>query len=168
MEHPGNLEQSAIDRLDMALLRSSFLDEFAQIEASIGRILCSSGVVQSGEPFSQRLKEFRKVEKTPMIAKANLNQRDPIADSIAAILTTRADIVHSSMRIGVVDGQSTAMFTNAKESITDYPCSRLLSTTAFRELIYTAQCINKRIAALGRVNPASVPQPPSPDAAGGP
>lgn len=168
MMYEARSQQFSPDELDLTLLRASFIDEFARVEAAVAGILSSIGTVHNGEPFSQRLKEFRKAEKTAMIAKANLNQRDKIADDIAAILATRADIVHSAMQIRVVDGQHTAVFVNAKEAGTDYPCARLLSPNQFRELVYKLQCINKRIAALGRVNPPSSPPPPSPGAAGGP
>lgn len=168
MEHQANLEQFNPDGLDLALMRSSFLDEFAQLETSVCRILCSCGAPASGEPFSQRLREFRKAEKTPLIAKANLNKRDQIAEAIAALLAIRADIVHSSMKVCIVEGQTTAMFTNAKEASMDYPPVRLLSTAQFRELIYKVQCINNGIAGLGRVNPASSPQPALPSATNGP
>ena len=168
MEHDGIPQHRDLNAVELYLLRSDFLDACANLEAAVCRILRSCGDARSTEPFGHRVQAFRKAEKTNLIAKANFGQRDQIADAIAELLPVRADIVHSAMKISLLDGQTTALFTNARTASDDYPVVRLLKAQDFRELIRRVANLTARTGTLGRVSPASSPPPPSPDAAGGP
>lgn len=156
------------DAIDIYLLRNEFLDAFAELETAVFRVLHSCAKPATSEPFSQRVKAFRTAEKTGLIAKANLSQRDQIADGIVNLLTVRADIVHSVMKISNVDGCDTAIFVNAREASADFPLARSLTVNDLRDLIQKVKQLNNQIANLRSVNPPSSQPPPSPGAAGVP
>lgn len=166
MEQTARIEQADTVELELSLLRSAFVDAFARLETSICKILASCGAMPSNEPFKQRLKDFQKAEKTHLIAKSNYTKRDQIAVAVDALLSVRADIVHSEMRIANVNGEPTAFFVNAKDAAAEYPCTRLLSLNQFKELIYKTKCPESRVVDLSRVNPPSSQPQPSRDAAG--
>ena len=157
------------DKIDFVFARSDVLDAFAELEALIGRILKSCGHPASNEPFGHRLKAFRTAGKTTFIAKANLGQRDHIADAIADLLPIRADIVHSAMRLVTFDGREVALFVNAQQAFAPYPQARIVDLVQLRGLARELRDLRKRVSELAKcVNPASSPPPPSPGAAGGP
>jgi len=168
MEHSKIIEQAGIDRYDMALARNDLLDAFADLEMTISRILRSCGIAPSNEPFGNRMKAFRSAEKTNLIAKANLGQRDQIADEIAMLLPIRADIVHSRLRASRVEGHVVCYFINSQEASSDYPSGRLLSIAQIQSLIERVIKLTERVGKLKLINPASSPPPPSPGAASAP
>ncbi len=169
MEHGKIIEQPNLDKYDMALARNDLLDAFADLEMIISKILRSCGVSPGNEPFGNRIKTFRTAEKTTLIAKANLPQRDQIADEIAALLPVRADIVHSRLRACRVEGHVVSYFINSQEASSDYPSGRLLSLTQINSLIEKVDKLTERVGGLNRAtNPPSSPPPPSQGATGGP
>lgn len=159
--------KEALDGKVLHIARSEFLDAFAELELVVLKILKSSGATAKGEPFSQKVKSFRSVNKTSLIAKANFPQRDILADDICTLLRIRADIVHSRMTICEINGVLAASFINVNEAGTPYPATRILDQSQLKQLTAEATRLVRRIGQLNKTNPASSPQPPSPDAAGG-
>ena len=168
MQQQAITDPATCGATEMLIVRNDFLDAFADLESAVVRVLRSCGVPAKGEPLSHKLKAFRTAEKTPLIAKSNLSQRDQIADDIAALLPIRADVVHSRMQLCTIDGQTAAIFVNGQESGLLFPPARVLNLSDMRQLVAMTHRLVERIAGLKRINPASSPLPPSPDAAGGP
>lgn len=145
----------------LVVARSDFIDAFAELEEIVSRILRSAGHAPKGEPFCQRIKTFRGLDKTPLIAKQNFGARNQLADAILALLPVRADIVHSRLDVRTIDGVAAAMLTNAHESGTEYPTCRVLTATQFHELTARIVRYTQRIAALGKTKPETPSAPVS-------
>ncbi|MDE2411567.1 MAG: hypothetical protein KGM18_07310 [Sphingomonadales bacterium] len=168
MEIDASHNQAELDRIEFLIARNDFIDAFADLEVAVCRVLRSTGQNPKSEPFGQRVKTFREAEKTHLIAKANYGARNQIADEIFAILPVRADIVHSRMNTHRIDGQLAAVLTNVQDAGAEFPTARILTLAQFKQLVSRITQFTQRIAALGKINPASLPQPPSPGAAGDP
>lgn len=159
----------ANEPLEFVTLRSAFLDAFSDLETEVITILKSAGISSSNEPFGNRVQKLREADKTPRIAKANLGVRDQITDGITELLPIRADIVHSRMRIGILDGQPVALFINSKEASNSDALTRILTLKRMQGLVALVERLVKRISDLGRTaNPASSLPPPSPGVTGDP
>ena len=163
-----DIEPSSVDReqakATLVVARSEFIDAFAELEEVVSRILRSAGHAPKGEPFCQRIKTFRGLDKSPLIAKPNFGARNQLADAILALLPVRADIVHSRLDVRMIDGLAAAMLTNAHESGTEYPTCRVLTATQFHELTNRIVRYTQRIGALGKTKPETTTAPaPSAD-----
>ncbi|WP_296676163.1 hypothetical protein [Novosphingobium sp.] len=156
--------------IEFALARNDFLDHFADVEGAICKILQKNGTPQiNKEPFGNRLKAFREVQNTTLVAKCRISQRNQLADSLAKILPLRADIVHSRMHIAQLDGMPVALFVNSLLTHDPDAPARILSLQRIKQL--SAKLVNhaKTLDLLRKpINPASSPPPPSPGVAVGP
>lgn len=157
-------------QLDFALARSDFLDSFADLEAAIWVVLDKSGTMLTAkEPFGNRVKSFRELQSGTQLAKCRVNQKNQIADALLRLLPIRADLVHSRMQISVWDGEPVAIFTNAALADDPDALKRIMKLARLKTLTEKLRHYSEVTRSLRKpINPASSPQPPSPDEAGDP
>lgn len=149
--------------------RSELLDAFADLEAAICVFIKDAKLAPKAQHLGARIEAFKAIDGIPRIAKANYSTRDKLASEVAALLPVRADIVHSRMRPCLVDGAPAAKFINSMQELEDFPLCRILTVDELRTMASKVLRIVTQLSQLGRVsNPASLPPPPSQDAAGDP
>lgn len=142
-------------------LRSEFLDAFAELESFIAVLLDHAGKAAPAQHLGCRLKEFREIEPNSRLAKENLKRRDQLAGKISALLPLRADIVHSTMRVCIIDGEPSAIFVNAQNLAESNPPCRVMSQADLTRLLKQVEDLTAQLRTLNRSPnpPSSQPRP---------
>ena len=158
-----------LGEFELKALRSEILDAFADLESLICSFLKDARLSSKASHFGARVEAFKMIEGITRIAKANYSKRDRLAEDIAGLLPIRADIVHSRMRICVIDGFPAAIFVNSQNKSEAFPPRRILTADELGTMCSKILHIVAELGTLQRVsNPASSPPPPSPAAATAP
>ena len=162
-----NIATPLANRDDFHIARSVFLDAFAELEVSVGRLLATSATFKSSEKksFGHRVQDLRDLKPCPKISKEKCAK---IADKVARIhplLSIRSDIVHSQTVIANIDGIIHAKICNNLMSLEARPYVRLLRIEDFKAYTGEARKIANELAQL--LNPPSSPPRPKPAATGG-
>jgi len=161
-EHDANTAQ-------FQQLRSKFLDAFADLESFIAVMMNHAGKAVPAQHLGCRLNEFRKIEPNSRLARENLDRRNQLADKISALLPLRADIVHSTMRVSIIDGEPSAIFINAQNLAERSPPCRVMSQADITQLQEQVRDLTAQLRTLNRSpSPASLQPRPLPDAASAP
>ncbi|MBS0475840.1 MAG: hypothetical protein JSR28_11965 [Proteobacteria bacterium] len=147
--------------------RSRCLDAFASVEECVVALLDILGLPSGGEPFGHKLKALRQAKASPKFSKARLEKLGILIPSCVELNQLRNDIVHSRLQLAEVSGEFRACFTNTKECLVGGQSARLFTLDGLARL---SQNFTRLAVELKQVliNPASLPQPPSPGAAGDP
>ena len=169
MKHEVIHTEKSLATLEWLQARNDILDAFADLETRIAFILKrAKNLPPKGQCLGQRLEIFRTVKANSEIAAANLARRDTLVNSIAELLPVRADIVHSRMKIHLIDGSPVGIFVNSHDANEKFPQNRLLTLAEMRCLVNSVQELTESLSKLSKPNPPSSPPPPSPGAAAGP
>lgn len=147
MEYSLDLDQAAA-RTHRA--RSEFLDAFGGLEAQLLKLLRSGKKPVNAAQTTALLEAFRKLEATPLIAKANLPKRDTLAARIDELLPVRADIVHSRMIVHMVGNDCEVRFVNARNSHEKHPQSRNLTIAQLEALIRDVGALTDELSGLNQ------------------
>ena len=84
------------------------------------------------------------------------------------LLPLRNDLVHSHLRVALLDQQAVACFWNSRDAQSDKESLRLFTAAGLRQLAQSTADLAGAIRESGSPNPPPSPPPPSPGAAGGP
>lgn len=149
-----------------SIRRSQFLDAFAQVEATISRIIASNDPqFDPRVPFGNKLKALGQLKANHRLSKKAIDRFATVPADIATLTRIRNDLGHGIMTIVHRSDEATAAFHNAADYAVAFPQYTLLSVDDFdsgrRKLLQMATELQKII------NPPS-PLQPWPAATAGP
>lgn len=151
---------------DAHAMRSRFLDAFAEVERMVvrmGKMVAKQP--NDGASLGQRIERARQAQAGPQFSKDNLKKAFDALDAVCALLPLRADIVHSTLRLAMVDAVATLIFSNSRTADTLCPTVRIIDAAEFKTLTTSVQAISAKLRAA--LTPPSPPRP-TPGAAAGP
>jgi hypothetical protein len=92
--------------------RSDWLDAFADLELEIGRCIARRCVGKNKKSFSQRLDDLAALEPGPDLSCRDQARLGALVCQCRQLLLLRGTIVHSHMRVGLIDNVAVALFIN--------------------------------------------------------
>lgn len=147
--------------------RSKCVDAFADVEQAVILILRICGAKVGGEPFGAKIQKLRDVAPSPKISRAAVAKMPEVIERCAEIANLRNDIVHSKLKIAILDDEHKACFVNLREDDKSSQTARIMSLAGLREVAGQMTALANDLRLL-IANPPSSPPPPSPGAAGDP
>ncbi len=162
-------EMSAILRADdqLHLSRSHFIDAHAIVERAVIERLEKHGVNVSGHLFGHNIEVLRKIKAAPQFSKAERTKLHLALDELVGLQQARCDIVHGHLQMVRIDGEALACFVNCRDQAANGSLARLISVATFTKMSTQLRKLAAEILPA-KINQASSPPPPAPDAAGGP
>ena len=147
--------------------RSKCVDAFADVEQAVIVLLRACDAKFGNEPFSAKVQKLRSVAPSCRISKAAVSRMPALLGRCAEIAALRNDIVHSKLKIAIVDDEHKACFVNLREDDKSSQSARMMTLEGLREVSAQMVELANDLRAL-LANPASSPPPPSPVAAAAP
>lgn len=153
-------------------LRGDFLDAFCELELAVSRWLnFLEEKPSTGAAFGKRLGDFAGHSAlAERVGKKQLTQIRQLPEKLAGVLETRNSVVHGIRRFGILDGQPCVFIQNVNDAVLQKQTYVAMTEPEFRKSIAQVKTAASHLDNWLRqkLNQASSPPPPLPDAAGGP
>ena len=147
--------------------RSKCVDAFADVEQAVIVLLRACDAKVGNEPFSAKIQKLSNVAPSSRISKAAVAKMPAVLVRCFEIATLRNDIVHSKLKIVIVDDEHKACFINLREDDKSTQSARMMTLEGLREVSTQMLELANDVRTL-LANPPSSPPPPSPGGAGVP
>lgn len=114
--------------------RSKCVDAFADLEAAVIAMLVFHKVKTGSEPFSQKLVKIAKIPPCPQLSKSQVSRLGEIVKRCQTFSEVRNDIVHSRLKLAVIDNDHRACFINHGQASGCIQNARLFNLQSLRDL----------------------------------